>query len=98
MGLEDLIAQWRERAEFASQYADASYGRLWSIAADELQAWATERGDETLSLAEAAALSGYTPDHLASLIRSGRIPNAGQPHAPRIRRADLPTKSQRRPG
>jgi hypothetical protein len=35
-------------------------------------------------LAEASAQSGYSQDHLARLIREGRLPNAGRPHAPRI--------------
>ena len=50
-------------------------------------------GQETpLTLPEAAALSGYSTDHLGRLVREGKIPNAGRPNAPRIRRQDLPRK------
>lgn len=45
-----------------------------------------------LNLTQAAAESGYTPDHLGSLVRSGVIPNAGRPKSPKIRRSDLPLK------
>jgi len=45
-----------------------------------------------LTLQEASARSGYTPDHLGKLLREGRIPNAGRWHSPRIRARDLPRK------
>lgn len=46
-----------------------------------------------LNLQEAAAESGYSPDHLGSLIRKNVIPNAGRAGAPKIRRSDLPRKA-----
>ncbi len=52
-----------------------------------------EADDEILSLAEAADASGYSVDHLARLVRTGRIENAGRSHAPRIRRRDLPHRA-----
>ena len=57
----------------------------------------THEGDTLLTLAAAAQRSGYSPDHLARLIRTGAIPNAGRRGAPRIRLADLPTRPARRP-
>jgi len=50
-------------------------------------------GDETLNLQQASQESGYSADHLGRLVREGKIPNAGRPNAPRIRRADLPRKA-----
>jgi hypothetical protein len=50
---------------------------------------------ELLTLTVAAAHSGYSADYLGSLIRQGKIANAGRPHAPRIRRVDLPRKASR---
>jgi hypothetical protein len=44
-------------------------------------------------LTEAARASGYSREHLGRLLKEGRIPNAGQPGAPKIRRSNLPTKS-----
>ena len=45
-----------------------------------------------LTLREAAARSGYSTGHLGRLVRRGKIRNAGEPRAPRIRIADLPTR------
>lgn len=48
-----------------------------------------------LNLTEAAAESGYSPDHLGALVRQGVIPNAGRPKSPKIKRSDLPLKPSR---
>ena len=94
----DLPALWRQRADTLRTYGDPNSARLWEIAAQELeQAWGVF-GDETLSLAEAARVSGYSPDHLGHLVKDGKIPNAGRSGAPRIRRSDLPQKNPARPG
>ena len=94
----DLPAQWRQRAQFLSDYGDPNVGRLWQTAAAELDDALRTLGEETLSLVEAAAVCGYTADHLGSLVRSGKIPNAGRSDAPRIRHGDLPSKSPTSPG
>ena len=88
-----LIISWRERASYLEQFGDPSTGRLWKLAAVELERSLQDVADETVSLAEAATISGYTIDHLGALIRRGKLANAGRPGAPRIRRADLPTKN-----
>ena len=87
-----LLAAWRERAAYLERYGDPNSARLWKEAIRELEHVLQAIGDETLSLAEAAAASGFTADHLGHLIRTGKIPNAGVPNRPRIRRADLPQK------
>jgi hypothetical protein len=45
-----------------------------------------------LTLLEAARMSGYTSDHLARLIRAGKVTNAGRKNAPRILERDLPRR------
>lgn len=65
-----------------------------------LQDFQTATGDywdQALTLTDASRESGYSVDHLGLLIRQGIIPNAGRPHAPRIRRRDLPRKPSRLP-
>jgi hypothetical protein len=52
--------------------------------------------NEPLSLARAAAESGYSVDHLGRLVREGKLANVGRPNAPKVRRADLPRKPTRR--
>lgn len=55
---------------------------------DCLRNWATE----PLTVAEASTESEYTERHLRELLSEEKIPNAGEPGSPRIRRADLPAK------
>ena len=61
-------------------------------AASQLELALHDRADERLTLAEASLRSGYSQDHLALLIREGRIPNAGRRGSPRIRAIDLPVR------
>jgi hypothetical protein len=95
----DLPGIWRQRAEFLKEYgSDPSSGRLWALAATELDAALKVLGETTLTLKEAAALCGYSTDHLGTLVRNGTIRNFGHKGSPRIRRSDLPTKSTTSPG
>src|SRR6266704_314927 len=97
-GPGDLPTTWRERAAFLQQFGDPTSARLWQLAAVELEATLKAVGDETLTLVEAAALSGYSADHLGHLVRHGQLRNVGRKNAPRIRRADLPIRSPTKPG
>jgi hypothetical protein len=78
-----LLIAWRERATYLEQYGDPTSGRLWQLAALELDAALKALGEETLTLVEAAALSGYSADHLGHLIRHGQLRNCGRKNAPR---------------
>ena len=40
--------------------------------------------------------SGYSADHIARLLREGKIPNSGRKAKPLIRRRDLPQKARKR--
>ena len=97
-GPGDLPKTWRERAALLQEFGDPTSARLWQLAAVELEAAVKAVGDETLTLVEAAALSGYSADHLGHLVRHGKLRNCGRKNAPRIRRADLPIKSPTKPG
>jgi hypothetical protein len=94
--LYDLPNQWRERAKLLRDYGGGDSAKAWDVAATELDQALRDHREETLTLTEAARLSGYTPDHLGELVRSGKLPNAGRPNAPAIRRSDLPTKPAKR--
>ncbi len=87
-----------QRAEYLADFGDPNTARLWHLAAAELYQALQVLGEETLSLVEAAVVSGYTANHLGSLVRKGKIPNCGRTNAPRVRRADLPIKSPTSPG
>ena len=94
----DLPALWRERAQCLSDFGDPNSARLWQIVAAELEQALRVLGEDTLTLVEAAQLSGYSADHLGSLVRRGKLPNVGRKNAPRIRRSDLPIKKPTRLG
>lgn len=95
--LQSLISAWRARAEELRPYvtpAAAAFDR----AADELERQLAALELEPLTLQQAAAESGYTPDHLGRQVKQGKIPNAGRPRAPLILRRDLPRKLAALPG
>ena len=94
----DLPGIWRQRAQFLKEYGDPNSGRTWERAATELDQALRALGEHTVTLGEAAALCGYSADHIGTLVRQGRIPNVGRKHAPRVRRADLPVKTATSPG
>lgn len=94
--LERTLANIRSKAvELRDTFGDERQARAIEWAASLVERALQEQADERLTLAEASARSGYSPDHLARLIREGRLPNAGRPHAPRIRAGDLPRRSPR---
>ncbi len=64
--------------------------------ADELEARISEWLEERLTLDQAAQESGYTYNHLQTCVAEGKLPNAGQPGEPRVRRRDLPVKGGHR--
>ncbi len=91
--LRGLAGAWRSRAEELRVWGASGNADTLSRAADELEAALWAEGEEVLSLPEASEVSGYSADHLARLIRQGKLPNAGRPNAPRLRRADIPKKA-----
>lgn len=89
----DLVTTWRAEALVLRRRGAPALAEALESCADELEQVASHAGSELLSLAEAALISGYTTDHLGRLLREGKLTNHGRPHAPRIRRAELPTKA-----
>jgi hypothetical protein len=88
----DLIRQWRKQSAQYEADGNTQGARLLARVADELQCIA---GGETVTLAEAARRTGYSPDHLRRLANAGTLVNIGRKHAPRFRAADLPIKGDR---
>lgn len=95
---EALPAVWRKRADWLREFGDPNTARLWDTAARELEQAVQVEGEQTYSLTQAAKLSGFSADHLSSLVKKGQIPNAGRDGAPRIRRSNLPMKRNGGPG
>jgi hypothetical protein len=91
----DLVVRWRELAATFAHFGQAEPAALLQTCANDLEAATTETALETLTLEQAATESGYSYSAIEKSVRAGRIPNAGAPGRPRIRRADLPHKVRR---
>jgi len=88
----ELPRTWRSRAEELRPYAPAA-AEAFARAADELAGALASAADEELTLAEAAAESGYSERRLRELLAAGELPQAGRKGRPRIRRGDLPRRA-----
>ena len=73
--LQDLPTTFRERAAFLRENAAAEQAATaWERAAAMLEAALKGHAHETLTLAEVAIESGFTPHHLKRLHRDGKLP------------------------
>ena len=91
--LERTLADVRSKAaELRDSFGDEARARAIEWAAAQFERAVENGADEKLTLAQASARSGYSQDHLARLIREGRLPNAGRRGSPRIRAGDLPVR------
>jgi hypothetical protein len=94
MPTADLPATWRSRAELLARHGATEAAATCCSLADELQAEIEAEAAGELTLAEAAAASGYSERRLRELLADGTIPQAGRRGAPRIRRGDLPRRAR----
>ena len=88
-----LAAQWEAEAETLARYKDERGAATCTLHAAELRAAVSAVGEELLTLADAAEVSGYSVDHLRHRVADGSIPNKGRKGSPLIRRSDLPVKA-----
>lgn len=94
--LARLLLGWRGEVANLRRRGMEREAYLMDGMADDLESALRGMEQEALPLAEAAAESGYSPDHLGRLVRDGTIPNAGRKHAPRICRSNLPRRIARK--
>lgn len=85
-----LEGDWRARVKTLRDHGAEPQAKLMDQLIEELLEAACRSKEEVLTLAQAAAESGYTVAHLGRLIRSRRIRNAGKKGKPMICRGDLP--------
>jgi len=88
-----LARQWRGHAAAFREFGAVPQALVLEKCAEELEQSVSEWQSESLSLTEAAEVSGYSADHLGRLVREGKLQNRGRPGAPRVARGDLPVKS-----
>lgn len=87
--LQKLAAEWRAEADLFRRRGLEDSARLVESYAGDLESRIREWGLEALTLEEAALETGLAYDTLQKKISRGRLPNAGQKRAPRVRRCDL---------
>ena len=98
MSDDGLLAKWiARRDEYRKLGVLLNGERLCEEVLADLEALSRTETAEVLSLSEAAAISGYTREHLGRLVKQGRLKNVGHPGAPRVIRSDLPVKPKRLP-
>jgi hypothetical protein len=96
MSPDDFAAKWIAEADAMRRRGVLADGAsLLEEVLRDFEAVTKGHGDQLLTLIEAGRESGYSAEYLRALIRQGRLANAGRPHAPRIRRRDLPRKASR---
>ena len=94
MTLAELRARWEERRdEYARLDVRVHGAKLVDQLLGELQQLGANRDDDLLGLTHAATACDYSADHLGRLVRDGTLTNYGRPRAPRVRRGDLPRKT-----
>lgn len=89
-----LAASFRGEAAHAEPY-NAGAAFAWRRAADALETAVRTADDEALTLEQASAESGLSPETLRKKLARGELPQAGRRHAPRVRRGDLPGRARR---
>ena len=89
----DLASEWSKRASMLREYgAEAQAAAIEACAVelnDAVQAWQ----NETLTLEQAVAESGYSYSTIQQKVAAGEIANVGDKGRPRVRRYDLPRKA-----
>ncbi len=96
MKAAEFTAKWHGRLTILEQLdAQVDGAALCREVLQDFNGVLASETEDLLTLRQAAAVSGYSEDHLGRLVRDGAIPNAGRPRAPRIRSADLPRRPTR---
>lgn len=93
MVVSALAATWRARATELRRWA-AAEGAACALecAADELEQALRRDSEEVLTLEEAARRSGYSSDHLGTLVRKGKLHNYGRRGRPLVAWGEVPRK------
>ena len=75
--LQRALADVRAKArELREAFGDEPRARAIEWAAERIEAGIKSDGDRLVSLRQAAGMSGYSAEHLARLVREGKIPDA----------------------
>lgn len=94
---EEALDWWETKfaAGCASMKVQVDAASLVEQLVGSLRSIRNAAGAQSLTLVEAARISGYSTDHLGRLIRNGQLTNVGRKHAPRVLERDLPKRVTR---
>jgi hypothetical protein len=96
MTRQDFNAKWTGlRDEWSRRGFSAPVGPIVDELLADLRSVDRDEGAELLNLTQAALRSGYSPDSIGRMLRTGLLVNRGRKNAPRVRAADLPRKPLR---
>lgn len=90
--LERQADEWEQEAELLRRRGAPRQAEALESAAEDLRKRIQKWKTEPLSVSDAADESNYSERHLRELLSAEKIPNAGEPGSPLIRRGDLPAK------
>lgn len=98
MKRQEFQSKWETlRDEWSRRGFSAPVGPIVDELSADLQAVERDEGAELLNLTQAALRSGYSPDSIGRMLRTGRLINRGRKNSPRVRASDLPRKPLRFP-
>jgi hypothetical protein len=69
--------------------------KVGALVIAQFDAFIRAEGAQVLNLAQAAQASGLSADHLARLVRTGQVANAGRRGKPALCKRDLPRRERR---
>lgn len=91
-----LEAKWQQRlSEWRALGVAVNGEKIAGEVLEDLHALSSEQNNVTMSPTEAAAITNYHPESIARLARTGKVPNYGTKHRPRVKVSELPRKAER---
>jgi hypothetical protein len=96
--LDVALAEVRAKAEEQRTFGNEPAAKAMEWVSNRIERALREESFELLSLEEASCASGFSKEHLARLVRTGRLPDrrpAGSRGRLVFRRSDLPSKPSR---
>ena len=91
----DMLARLRAELAVFQRWHAEPYVTAIQRMIDDWEAMTAAESEQEYTLTDAAALCGYSADHLGKLVRDGMLRNYGRSGSPRVRRGDLPKRLTR---
>lgn len=92
MDAAPLIERWKAEAARLRELGQEGLATFEERLVLDLEEWLADHAFEALTVAEAAAESGYSESAIYTMISEGRLRNVHSKGSPRVRRRDLPRK------